>query len=250
MSHRHNDKDGPSADRAQPSTMLLELLDVKRQFTMGHTIVPALRGISLQIACGELLAVWGPSGSGKSTLMNLLGLLDAPDAGQVRFEGKDVHQFSDDALAGLRNRKIGIIFQSFNLIPVLSALENVMLPLQVQGVSDGHARQRAQELLARVGIEQFSGFRPDRLSGGQRQRTAIARALVIEPMLLIADEPTANLDSENSSSVIELIRSMNRLTGVTCIFSTHDQRLLDQVPRHVLLRDGQVCEDQRREVAQ
>lgn len=240
-----------AGDGAHPATQaVLELTDVKRQFHLGETTVPALRGISLQIARGESVAVWGPSGSGKSTLMNLLGLLDAPDAGQLRFDGEDVDRFSDDELADFRNRKIGFVFQSFNLIPVLTALENVMLPLQVQGVSDAQARERAQEWLARVGLQQFAAFRPDRLSGGQRQRTAIARALVIEPMLLIADEPTANLDSENSRGVIELIRSMNRQTGVTCVFSTHDPRLLDAVPRHLLLQDGRIQEDRIQEAVQ
>ncbi|MBA3006109.1 MAG: ABC transporter ATP-binding protein [Proteobacteria bacterium] len=229
---------------------LLELLDVKRQFTLGQVTVQALRGISVQIVRGESVAVWGPSGSGKSTLMNLLGLIDVPDAGQIRFDGENVNQYTDDRLADFRNRKIGFIFQSFNLIPVLNALENVMLPLQVQGVPDGQARERAMEWLDQVGLEKFATFRPDRLSGGQRQRTAIARALVIDPMLIIADEPTANLDSENSHSVIELIRSMNQLTGVTCVFSTHDPRLLDQVPRHLLLKDGQILEDRRVEAVQ
>lgn len=229
---------------------LLELLNVKRQFTLGQITVQALRGITLRIARGESVAVWGPSGSGKSTLMNLLGLLDTPDDGLIRFDGDDVNQYTDNKMADFRNRKIGFIFQSFNLIPVLSALENVMLPLQVQGVPDTQARKRAAEWLAQVGLDKFATFRPDRLSGGQRQRTAIARALVIDPMLIIADEPTANLDSENSHSVIELIRSMNKRTGVTCIFSTHDQRLLDQVPRHLLLQDGQIVEDRRLEAAQ
>ena len=246
-----NDSGKPvAADLPAKPSVLLELTDVKRQFTLGQVTVPALRGISMQIARGESVAVWGPSGSGKSTLMNLLGLLDTPDDGLIRFDGENVKQYTDKKLADFRNRKIGFIFQSFNLIPVLSALENVMLPLQVQGVPDAQARKRAMEWLSLVGLDKFAAFRPDRLSGGQRQRTAIARALVIDPMLIIADEPTANLDSENSRSVIELIRSMNKRTGVTCVFSTHDQRLLDQVPRHLLLKDGQIVEDRRLEDTQ
>lgn len=237
--------DVESTDRLPPPELFLELVDVNRQFILGNVKVQALAGISLQIGYGESVAVWGPSGSGKSTLMNLLGLIDTPDSGTVFFEGEDCSTWSDDALADFRNRKIGFVFQSFNLIPVLTALENVMLPLQLQGVADHTARQRAQQMLASVGLEPFIQFRPDRLSGGQRQRTAIARALVINPVLLIADEPTANLDSENSRSVIELIRSMSRVTGATCLFSTHDQRLLDQVPRHILLQDGQIAQDRR-----
>jgi putative ABC transport system ATP-binding protein len=228
--------------------VLIDLQEVKREFTLGQVRVQALRGITLQIVRGESVAVWGPSGSGKSTLMNLLGLLDAPNTGHIRFDGENINTYSDDELADFRNRKIGFIFQSFNLLPVLSALENVMLPLQVQGVRETQARQRAHEWLARVGLEKFASFRPDRLSGGQRQRTAIARALVIEPMLIIADEPTANLDSENSHSLIELLRTMNRETGVTCVFSTHDPRLLEQVPRQLLLRDGEIQEDRRVEL--
>ena len=231
------------------SPVLINLQDVKRQFTLGQVCVHALRGITLQIKRGESVAVWGPSGSGKSSLMNLIGLLDAPDAGAIHFDGENINTYTDDELADFRNRKIGFIFQSFNLLPVLSAVENVMLPLQVQGVPETQARKRANEWLARVGLEKFSSFRPDRLSGGQRQRTAIARALVIEPMLIIADEPTANLDSENSHSLIELIRTMNRETGVTCVFSTHDPRLLDQIPRQLLLRDGEICEDRHVELA-
>lgn len=230
------------------SQMLIDLQDVKREFTLGQVRVQALRGITLQIMRGEAVAVWGPSGSGKSTLMNLLGLLDAPDAGLIRLQGENIDTYTDDELSDFRNRKIGFIFQSFNLLPVLNALENVMLPLQVQGIPESQARKRANEWLARVGLEKFASFRPDRLSGGQRQRTAIARALVIEPMMIIADEPTANLDSENSHSLIELIRTMNRETGVTCIFSTHDPRLLDQISRQLLLRDGVICEDRRVEL--
>ncbi len=234
---------------AADSAVLIDLQDVKRRFTLGQVHVQALRGATLQIARGESVAIWGPSGSGKSTLMNLLGLLDAPDSGHIHFNGENINTYSDDELADFRNRKIGFIFQSFNLLPVLSAVENVMLPLQVQGVQEKQARKRALEWLARVGLEKFTSFRPDRLSGGQRQRTAIARALVTEPMLIIADEPTANLDSENSHSLIELIRAMNRETGVTCVFSTHDPRLLAQVPRQLLLRDGEICEDRRVESA-
>jgi putative ABC transport system ATP-binding protein len=231
------------------SQPLFQLSGIERHFALGETTVPALRGVSLSIERGESVAIWGPSGSGKSTLLNLLGLIDAPNAGELRFDGEDVLALDDDALTDCRNRKIGFVFQGFNLMPVLTALENVMLPLQIRGVATSVARQRASDWLAHVGLERFAAHRPDKLSGGQRQRVAIARALVVEPMLVIADEPTANLDSENSRAVIDLLQKMNQETGVTCVFSTHDPRLLDHVPRHVRLADGLIESDAHPETA-
>jgi putative ABC transport system ATP-binding protein len=225
-------------------THVVKLHDVRRTFALGHTTVNALRGINLRIVYGEMVAVWGPSGSGKSTLMNMIGLVDKPSRGKVIFDGKDIGRLCDNDRSDYRNRKIGFIFQSFNLLPVLTVLENVMLPLQVRGISDAQARRRAAELLGRVGLESFTKFRPDRLSGGQRQRTAIARALVSNPLLVIADEPTANLDSESSRNVIDLMQSMNAETGVTFVFSTHDPRLLDRVPRRIHLSDGVISNDE------
>jgi putative ABC transport system ATP-binding protein len=233
---------------AQPSG-LLELRDLKRSFQLGHTSVPALRGVSLSIGRGEMVAVWGPSGSGKSTLLNLLGLVDAPDAGSLRFDGDEISGLSDDALAARRNGKIGFVFQAFNLVPVFSALENVMLPLNIQGVAPAQARARAGDWLERVGLAAFARHRPDRLSGGQRQRVAIARALVTGPMLVLADEPTANLDTANSTMVLDLLWEMSRAAQVTCVFATHDQRLMERAERHVLLRDGLIVEDTLAQVA-
>ena len=222
---------------------LLELRGVEREFALGETRIRALRGIDLDIQRGPFVAIGGPSGSGTSTLLNLLGLIDAPDRGVLKFEGQDVHGQSDNALSDCRNRKIGFVFQSFNLVPVMTALENVGLPLQVQGVKPAEVRQRATEWLQHVGLGQFLDFRPDRLSGGQRQRVAIARALVGRPSLLIADEPTANLDSQTSHEVIDLIEKLNQETGVTCIFTTHDPRLLARVPRQLRLQDGLISQD-------
>ena len=222
---------------------LFELTNIQRHFALGATTVQALRGVDVSVARGESVAIWGPSGSGKSTLLNLLGLIDAPSDGTLHFDGQDVSKLSDNDLTDCRNRKIGFVFQGFNLVPVLTALENVMLPLQIRGIAGGVAKRRAAEWLAHVGLESFAAFRPDKLSGGQRQRVAIARALVTEPMLVIADEPTANLDSENSRAIIDLLQKMNAETGVTCVFSTHDQRLLDHVPRHVQLVDGRIESD-------
>ncbi|MBU1214130.1 MAG: ABC transporter ATP-binding protein [Gammaproteobacteria bacterium] len=223
---------------------ILKLRNIRRRFMLGETHIDALSGISLDIRAGEFLAVWGPSGSGKSTLMNIIGLIDAPTAGTVNFDGQDTHLLNDDALTEFRSRKLGFVFQNFNLVPVLSALENVMLPLQIQGEKEAAVRERAAAALVDVGLERFIHSLPDKLSGGQRQRVAIARALVVDPKLVIADEPTANLDSENSRMVVELMREMNRSRKVTFVFTTHDPRLLDHVDRKILLRDGNIESDE------
>ena len=223
---------------------ILKLRNIKRRFMLGETHIDAINSIDLDIHAGEFLAVWGPSGSGKSTLMNIIGLIDSPTAGTVNFDGQDTHALADDALTEFRSQKLGFVFQNFNLVPVLSALENVMLPLQIQGVAEAEARKRAAAALVDVGLERFVNSLPDKLSGGQRQRVAIARALVVNPKLVIADEPTANLDSENSRMVVDLMREMNRARKVTFVFTTHDPRLLDHVDRKILLRDGNIVSDE------
>ncbi|MFA5825851.1 MAG: ABC transporter ATP-binding protein [Gallionellaceae bacterium] len=223
---------------------ILKLRNIKRRFLLGETHIDALNSIDLDIHAGEFLAVWGPSGSGKSTLMNIIGLIDSPTAGTVNFDGQDTHALADDALTEFRSQKLGFVFQSFNLVPVLSALENAMLPLQIQGVAEAEARKRAAAALVDVGLERFVNSLPDKLSGGQRQRVAIARALVVNPKLVIADEPTANLDSENSRMVVDSMREMNRARKVTFVFTTHDPRLLDHVDRKILLRDGNIVSDE------
>lgn len=221
---------------------LLEIRSLKRTFQLGHATVPALRGVDLDIRRGEMLTVWGASGSGKSTLLNMIGLIDRPDEGSLRFDGDDTRVLSDHALTACRNRKIGFVFQAFNLVPVFSALENVMLPLTIQGVPEKEASQAAGEWLDRVGLAEFARHRPDRMSGGQRQRVAIARALVTRPMLVIADEPTANLDSVNSALVLDMLWQLSEEAHVTCVFATHDQRLLARAHRNVLLKDGQIVD--------
>ena len=223
---------------------ILKLRHVRRRFLLGETTIDALHDISLDIHAGEFLAVWGPSGSGKTTLMNIIGLIDSPTEGEVLFEEQDTRILADNALTEFRADKIGFVFQSFNLVPVLSALENVMLPLQIKGVDEGSARARATTALVDVGLERFKNSLPDQLSGGQRQRVAIARALVVDPKLVIADEPTANLDSENSRMIIDLMREMNKARKVTFVFTTHDQRLLDHVDRKIQLRDGNIASDE------
>jgi len=224
--------------------LLLQLHHISRQFMLGETTIEALCNVSLDIHTGEFLAVWGPSGSGKSTLMNIIGLIDTPTTGEIYFETQNTRQLNDNELTEFRGSKIGFVFQNFNLVPVLSALENVMLPLQLRGANTKQARSSATNILAEVGLEKFVNSRPDKLSGGQRQRVAIARALVVAPKLVIADEPTANLDSDTSKVIIELMRDMNRAKNVTFVFTTHDPRLLDHVDRKILLRDGQIDKDE------
>ncbi len=228
----------------QPLLPLLRIKDIRRRFMLGETAIDALHSVSMDIKAGEFLAVWGPSGSGKSTLMNIIGLIDTPTSGEVWFDGHETRKLNDDAITDFRGKKIGFVFQSFNLVPVLSSLENVMLPLQIQGVSESVASERATKILGDVGLEKFHLMRPDKLSGGQRQRVAIARALVVEPRLIIADEPTANLDSENSRMIVDLMRQMNSSKDVTFVFTTHDPRLLEHVDRKILLRDGLIEQDE------
>jgi putative ABC transport system ATP-binding protein len=220
---------------------LVELQQVYKEYRLGETCIAALQGIDLTIDAGEFVAVWGPSGSGKSTLCNVIGLLDYPTSGTVLWAGQDVNRSTDSQRSELRNTSIGFIFQSFNLLPVLSALENIMLPLQIRGASV--TREQALQRLAAVGLENYAAHRPQKLSGGQQQRVAIARALITEPALVIADEPTANLDSETALKIIDLMRCLNQTSGTTFLFSTHDQRLLGRVNRRLLLRDGRLVED-------
>lgn len=222
---------------------LIELDRVSRIYRLGRSEVVALRSIDLTIEAGEFVAIWGPSGSGKTTLCNLFGAIDTPTSGTVVVNGQDISTLSDDRLSDHRNRSLGFIFQSFNLVPVFSAVENVALPLLLQGADRRVAKERALELLSSLGLGQHVDHRPDNLSGGQRQRVAIARALVTHPPLVIADEPTANLDSDNARSIVDLMRQVNEGRGTTFIFATHDQRLLSRVNRRIELRDGTVAED-------
>jgi putative ABC transport system ATP-binding protein len=224
-------------------TPLVELRQVVKLYPLGESRITALKGIDLTIYRGEFVAVWGPSGSGKSTLCNLVGLLDSPSSGTVRFDGRDVAELSDDQRSEARNGSIGFIFQGFNLIPVLSALENVMLPIQIGHSPARSSREAAIERLTEVGLASHMAHRPSKLSGGQQQRVAIARALITNPALVVADEPTANLDSENAHRVIDLMREICASEGTTFVFSTHDERLLDRVNRQIMMRDGEVFED-------
>ncbi len=212
--------------------------DVKKDYHLGETVVHALHGIDLTIDKGEFVAIWGPSGSGKTTLLNLIGAIDEPTEGKLTIAETDVNALSDNRKSELRNEMIGYIFQGFNLVPVLSALENVMIPLQIKGASAREAKEKAIFRLQEVGLIEFVHHRPAKMSGGQQQRVAIARALINNPSLVIADEPTANLDSETARMIISILRELNEKDGITFIFSTHDQRLLDRVNRLVRLEDG------------
>jgi putative ABC transport system ATP-binding protein len=202
--------------------------------------VPALRGVDISIERGEFLVLQGPSGSGKTTLINLLGLLDSPDRGRLLLDGRPVANLDEDALADLRRDRFGFVFQSFSLIPVLSAEENVAYPMALKGVSPGDCRGRARRLLERVGLGDKCGVRPDLLSGGQRQRVAIARALANEPEVVMADEPTAHLDSDTAGGVLDLMQELNTERGVAFVLATHDPRVVARARRVVTLRDGRL----------
>jgi putative ABC transport system ATP-binding protein len=222
---------------------LVRVEDVTRKFPLDHNAVIALDRVNIQVDSGEFLAIAGPSGSGKSTLLNLIGCIDKPTSGRILVEGVDTSKLNPIRTASLRREKIGFVFQTFNLIPVFTAGENVEYPLLIQGVSSRERRQRVADALESVGLSARANHRPDLLSGGERQRVAVARAIVHRPALILADEPTANLDTHNATQLIDLMRDLNRSLGLTFIFSTHDQRLLEHTPRIVRLCDGQVVTD-------
>ena len=223
---------------------MIEIEGLKKVYIMGEEEVPALAGVSLTISRGEYVAVIGPSGSGKSTLMNILGGLDRPSAGTYRFEGEDVGRFSDDQLAGFRRRRIGFVFQSFQLLPRLTALQNVELPMIYAGLGPRERRARAGELLERVGLGSRKTHRPTQLSGGQQQRVAIARSLANRPDLLLADEPTGALDTHTGEEVLKLFEELNG-DGLTLAIVTHDVEVAGQARRRVAFRDGHIVSDER-----
>jgi putative ABC transport system ATP-binding protein len=212
----------------------------------GAPPVSALEDVELEFERGEFTALAGPSGSGKSTLLNILGAIDLPTSGEVLFEGKPLGGMSEAALADFRLRNLGFVFQAYNLIPVLSAEENVEYPLTLQGAPRGERRARAREALGWVGVLELAGRRPDLLSGGQQQRVAVARAIVHRPGVVLADEPTANLDSKSAESLLDLMSELNRERGVTFLFSSHDPRVLSRARRVVRIEDGRIRADERR----
>lgn len=214
---------------------------LKKVYDKGKMPVEALRGIDLSIENGEFLALVGPSGSGKTTLLNLMGGLDRPTEGNISIEGKEITSLSESEVAGLRLRRIGFVFQEFNLIPVLTALENVEYVMLLQGVRGKERRERAVSMLKEVGLEGMEDRRPRELSGGQQQRVAVARAIVSEPAIVLADEPTANLDSVTGASLLDLMKGLNEKKGVTFIFSTHDPMVMEMARRIIRLKDGRIA---------
>ncbi len=225
---------------------IVETKGVTKNYREGRTDVHALRGVDLRIGEGEFIAVAGPSGSGKTTLLNIVSGLDNATAGEVRVDGEEISGLCRAELSRLRLRKIGFVFQSYNLIPVLTARENVEFTMLLQGVPAGERRKRALEMLRHVGLEGLENRRPPTLSGGQQQRVAVARAIVTRPRLVLADEPTANLDSETGAKLLDLMRALNREERMTFVFSTHDPMVMDYSRRLIRLHDGLVASDEQR----
>jgi putative ABC transport system ATP-binding protein len=223
---------------------MMELSGICREYVVGAETVQALDHVDLTIAAGEYVSIMGPSGSGKSTLLNVLGLLDRPTAGSYRLQGKDVSHLDDNALAANRQQHIGFIFQFFHLIPRLTALENVELPLVLQGTAPRERRERAAEILESVGLKTRLDHRPDQLSGGERQRVAIGRAIVMKPSFLLADEPTGNLDSRSGAEIMQILEQLNS-RGIAVLIVTHDPAIGSRAKRHLTLRDGKVVGDVR-----
>ncbi|WP_370439769.1 ABC transporter ATP-binding protein [Kineococcus halophytocola] len=244
MTHGTTDRTGPTGPpRPAPTPAAIEAVDVTRSYRFGDTTVEALRGVSVTLTEGEYAAVIGPSGSGKSTLMHLLGCLDRPTSGVLRVGGRAVAELSDTELAELRNREIGFVFQAFQLLPRSSALDNVGLPLLYRGVKAPERKERAAAALQAVNLGHRLTHRPTQMSGGEQQRVAIARALVGEPRILLADEPTGNLDSRNGAEVMRILEELNSARGVAVVLVTHDDEVAARARRQVRVRDGLVEHD-------
>jgi len=222
---------------------VLELDSVSKTYDLGKVQVPALKNVCLDFACGEFATLSGPSGSGKTTLLNLLGLIDVPTSGKIRLEGDTIKFNGLSKLCQIRRTKIGFIFQTFNLIPVLNAFENIEYPLLLTQMSSLQRKDRVNSLLDQVGLTPYRTHKPRELSGGQRQRVAIARAMVNKPSIILADEPTANLDSNTAHDILALMAQLNQKENVTFIFATHDPRIVDMAHRIIKLRDGEIVND-------
>jgi putative ABC transport system ATP-binding protein len=234
--------DSSVAPEAVAAASLISLSQITKTYDAGELAVQALRGIDLTVEKGQMVAIIGPSGSGKSTLMHIIGCLDAPTSGTYVLDGQDVSELSSFQLAGIRNRKVGFVFQTFNLLPKASLLRNVELPLLYAGIARDERRERAAEALARVGLADRQKHRPSALSGGQRQRAAIARAIVMSPSLILADEPTGNLDSKTGAEILDIFHEMHG-RGETIVIVTHDPRIAEQCQRIVRIVDGQIEDD-------
>jgi len=232
-----------STDTQNP---IVELKGVEKNYMQGAVKVPALRGLDLTVGRGEFVAICGPSGSGKTTALNLIGALDTATSGKVTVEGRDLGTMGRSALSRLRRDRIGFVFQAYNLVPVLTAYENAEVVLALQGVSASERKQTVMKLLADVGLKGMEHRRPDQLSGGQQQRVAIARAIASNPAVVLADEPTANVDSETADKLLDIMEKLNKDSGVTFIFSTHDPKVMARARRVVTLVDGKVARDERK----
>jgi putative ABC transport system ATP-binding protein len=230
-------------------TSILEARDVKKSYRMGRLLVPALCGVSFHVEDGEFLTIFGPSGSGKSTLLHLLGGLDRLDEGEILIDGINILKLSESNLAELRLKKIGFVFQFFNLLPRLTALRNVELPLTIAGIPDKETLDRAREMLKFVGLETRENHRPYELSGGEQQRVAIARALITNPKIILADEPTGNLDTKTGLEIVQLMKRLNHEKGQTFIVVTHDPRIAEQADRTIYLEDGLIEDIKEAETA-
>ena len=235
------------AERKGAVMPVIEVIGVTKDYRdRGRVTARAVRGVDLTVGPGEFMAIAGPSGSGKTTLLNLIGALDSATSGTIKIDGRDVGRMTQRQLSDLRRDRIGFVFQAYNLVPVLTAAENAEYVLELKGVRAAERRARIAELFERMGLEGLGGTRPLKMSGGQQQRVAVARAIASQPALVLADEPTANLDQANGRSLVELMRELNRERGVTFVLSTHDPMVLEQVDRVVRLVDGQVSADERR----
>ncbi len=227
-------------------TAIVELTDVTKRYVQGSVEVMALRGLTFTVEAGEFTAIVGPSGSGKSTALNLIGALDRPTGGVVKVEGRNLAEMGARALSQLRRDRIGFVFQAYNLMPVLTAYENAEMVLALQGVDPAERRERVVKLLADVGLAGLEQRRPEELSGGQQQRVAIARAIASDPAIVLADEPTANVDSETAESLLALMEALNQRRGVTFLFSTHDARVMERARRIIRIVDGRVESDEKK----
>ena len=235
---------------SERSEWAVELKDVRKIYQTDGLAAPALQGVHVRIARGEFLAIAGPSGSGKTTLLNIIGGLDRADSGEVWVAGHNFQTLSSGQLARLRLQHIGFVFQAYNLLPVLTARENAEFTLLLQGVSEARRRKKIDLLFAEIGLTGFAERRPSQLSGGQQQRVAVARAMATQPALILADEPTANLDSTTAASLLDLMAQLNQTHGATFIFSTHDPQVMARARRLIRLRDGQIVSDESRSATQ
>lgn len=228
---------------AERDNIVVETVNLNKEYYLGEITVPALRDINLKVKKGEFIVIMGPSGSGKSTLLNMIGGLDNPTSGKVYINGQDISQMSDGTLTELRAKEIGFIFQFYNLVPVLTAFENVELPMMVNGISEKEGKKRAKELLEMVGLADRMHHRPDELSGGQRQRVSIARALANKPSIVLADEPTGDVDTHTGDEILDLMHNLNKNMGVTFIVITHDPNIAEHCDRLIQIIDGQISTD-------